>query len=130
MRWYIRVLSNYAVFSGRARRKEYWAFFGLNLLIAVGLGFVEGIVIAVSGGTAGDVSVLGTIYQLAILIPSIAVGVRRMHDTDHSGWWLLFPFVNFVLAVTDGTSGPNRFGPDPKAAETTDVTPTLAPASR
>jgi uncharacterized membrane protein YhaH (DUF805 family) len=121
MGWYFHVLRNYAVFTGRARRKEYWAFFGLNLLIALALGFIEGIVIAVSEGSPGDVSVLGTLYQLAILIPSIAVGVRRMHDTDHSGWWLLFPVVNFVLAVSDGTRGPNRFGPDPKDATESDA---------
>ena len=112
MTWYIQVLKKYAVFSGRARRKEYWMFFLFNILIAVALGIVEGIL-----GIApeSDESVLVTIYQLGILIPAIAVGVRRMHDTDHSGWWLLLPIVNLVFAVTEGTRGANRFGPDPKA---------------
>lgn len=112
MKWYIEVLRKYAVFSGRARRKEYWMFFLFNIIVAVVLGFVEGILgIAPESGQ----SVLVSIYQLAILIPAIAVGVRRMHDTDHSGWWLLLPIVNFVFAVTEGRRGDNRFGPDPKA---------------
>ena len=85
MKWYLDVLKKYAVFSGRARRKEYWMFFLFNLIIAAVLGFIEGIVgIAPESGQ----SVLVAIYQLAILIPAIGVGVRRMHDTDHSGWRL------------------------------------------
>lgn len=63
-------------------------------------------------GTGG---ILGMIYSLGVLTPGIAVVVRRMHDTDHSGWWLLVPIVNLVFAVSDGTRGDNRFGPDPKA---------------
>ncbi len=116
MNWYLQVLKKYAVFSGRARRKEYWMFFLFNLIIAFVLGFIEGIV-----GIApeSDQSVLVTIYQLAILIPSIAVGVRRMHDSDHSGWWLLVPIVNIVFAVSEGTRGVNRFGSDPKAISQT-----------
>ena len=116
MNWYLEVLKKYAVFSGRARRKEYWMFFLFNLIIAFVLGFIEGIVgIAMESGQ----SVLATIYQLAVLIPSIAVGVRRMHDTDHSGWWLLVPIVNLVFAVREGTRGDNRFGSDPKAISQT-----------
>ena len=56
------------------------------------------------------------IYALAVLTPALAVGVRRMHDTDHSGWWLLFPLVNLLFAVRAGQRGGNRFGSDPKAA--------------
>jgi len=112
MNWYLEVLKKYAVFSGRARRKEYWMFFLFNIIIAFALGFIEGIA---GIAPASDQSVLATIYQLAVLIPSIAVGVRRMHDTDHSGWWLLVPIVNLVFAVSEGTRGDNRFGPDPKA---------------
>lgn len=113
MKWYLEVLKKYAVFSGRARRKEYWMFILFNLIIGFALGLIEGIV---GGGTPkGDRSILITIYQLAILIPSIAVGVRRMHDTNHNGWWLLFPVVNLVFAVLEGTQGENRYGSDPKA---------------
>jgi uncharacterized membrane protein YhaH (DUF805 family) len=78
----------------------------------VARGFVEGILGIASESKA---SVLATIYELVILLPATAVGVRRMHDTDHSGWWLLLPIVNLVFAVTEGTRGNNRFGPDPKA---------------
>jgi uncharacterized membrane protein YhaH (DUF805 family) len=105
MNYYTDVLKKYAEFTGRARRKEYWMFFLINFIISLAIGFVAGMI---------KVPVLGTIYSLAVLVPSIAVGVRRMHDTDHSGWWLLFPIVNLVFACTDGTPGENRFGPDPK----------------
>ena len=111
MNWYLEAMKKYAVFSGRARRKEYWMFFLFNLIIAFGLGLVEGIL---DIAPESDDSILATIYQLAVLIPSIAVGVRRMHDTDHSGWWLLLPIVNLVFACTEGTRGDNRFGADPK----------------
>ena len=59
-------------------------------------------------------SIFGNIYFLAVLIPSIAVGIRRMHDVDKSGWFILIPIYNLILAITDGTKGANRFGPDPK----------------
>lgn len=116
MKWYIDVLKKYAVFHGRARRKEYWMFFLVSVIIAIVLGAIEGI-LGIAGQT--DQSVLATIYQFAILIPALAVGVRRMHDTDHSGWWLLVPIVNLVLAVRRGQRGDNRFGPDPKATSPT-----------
>jgi uncharacterized membrane protein YhaH (DUF805 family) len=113
MQWYLIALKKYAVFRGRARRKEYWIFFLFNVLIVVALVGVEGLL-----GIAPDSeeSVLATLYQLVVMVPAIAVGVRRMHDTDHSGWWLLVPFVNLFFAVREGEPGENRFGPDPKAA--------------
>lgn len=111
MNWYIGVLKKYAQFSGRARRKEYWMFFLFSIIVVIILGFVSGMLNLGNGYSSPLVS----LYDLAVLLPSIAVGVRRMHDTDHSGWWLLFPIVNLVFAVTGGTSGDNRFGPDPKA---------------
>ncbi len=112
MNWYLKVLKQYAVFNGRARRKEYWMFFLFNLLISIALGFMEGLL-----GIArnNDQSVLSNIYSLAVLIPSIAVGIRRMHDTNRSGWWLLLPIVNLIFLAQDGQAGENRFGPDPKA---------------
>ena len=112
MSWYLKALKNYAGFEGRSRRKECWMFFLFNMIIAMVLGFIEGVLgIAQDSGT----SIFGSIYQLAVLIPSIAVGVRRMHDTDHSGWWLLVPIVSFVFLVTDGTKGDNQYGSNPKA---------------
>lgn len=112
MNWYLEVLRKYAVFVGRARRKEYWIFVLGNVII----GFVIGLVMGIAGANPNGVNVPVLLFQLAILIPSLAVGVRRMHDTDHSGWWLLVPIVNLVFAVSAGTHGSNRFGVDPKLA--------------
>lgn len=111
MNWYLKALRNYATFEGRARRKEYWLFMLFNFLIATALALAEGVANPFS---SSDQGVLATIYYLAVLIPGLAVAVRRMHDTDHSGWWILLPIVNFVLSVREGQSGSNRFGPDPK----------------
>jgi len=111
MTWYLRVLKKYAVFQGRAQRKEYWMFFLFSLIITFVLGFIEGTLLY---PLPAEESVLANIYWLAVLIPSFAVGVRRMHDTDHSGWWVIVPFFNFYFGCIDGTSGDNRFGPDPK----------------
>ena len=114
MKWYLQVLSKYAVFEGRARRKEYWSFFLWNVLIVFVLALVEA---ATSTAPARDQGALVTVYQLAMLIPSFAVAVRRMHDTNHSGWWSLVPIVSFVYALTAGDRGTNRFGPDPKGSQ-------------
>lgn len=105
MNWYLKVLKNYATFSGRARRKEYWMFILFNMIISFVFGFIGGL---------AHFELLGTIYTLAVLIPSIAVGVRRMHDLGKSGWYLLIPIYNLVLACTDGEQGENAYGPDPK----------------
>jgi len=113
MHWYLEVLKKYAVFSGRARRKEYWMFFLFNIIIAFILGFVLGIIQA---ATHINLSSVSLIYSLAILIPSIAVGIRRMHDLGRSGWWILFPVVNFVFLCLDGQPEENEYGPNPKAA--------------
>jgi uncharacterized membrane protein YhaH (DUF805 family) len=114
MNTYLDVLTKkYATTTGRARRREYWTFVLINLVIVIVLGFVESML-----GLFRDSqqSILGLIFQLAVLVPTIAVSIRRMHDTDHSGWWVLVPIVNLIFALTGGTKGENRFGPDPKAA--------------
>ena len=96
MQWYLEVMKKYAVFSGRAQRKEYWMFFLFNIIISVAIGFVLGFIGGVLGiGTALS-NPASIIYSLAVFVPSIAVGVRRMHDLGRSGWWILFPFVNLV----------------------------------
>ncbi len=116
MNWYIEVLKKYAVFSGRARRKEYWMFFLFNIIISFVLGFIEGL--------AGLPGALSGLYSLAVLIPGIAVSVRRLHDTNRSGWWLLIGLVPFIGAIVllifmlqDGQPGDNRYGPNPKDSE-------------
>lgn len=105
MNYYIDVLKNYALFTGRARRKEFWMFVLVNVIIGFVIGLVAGLI---------KFPMLGAIYNLAVLVPSIAVGARRMHDTDHSGWWQIVPFVNLYFACIDGTPGENSYGPDPK----------------
>lgn len=112
MNWYIAVLKKYAVFQGRARRKEYWMFFLFNIIVAFLLGLIEGL----AGINLGNgQSILGNVYQLAVFLPSIAVGIRRMHDVNKSGWFMLVPIYNLILAVKQGDTGENRFGSDPKA---------------
>jgi len=112
MNWYLQVLKNYAGFSGRARRKEYWMFLLFNIIISVVL---TAIAIPLK------IYWLTSIYSLAIFIPSLAVSVRRLHDIDKSGWWLLvglIPFVGFIVLIVffvmDGTPSDNTFGPSPK----------------
>jgi uncharacterized membrane protein YhaH (DUF805 family) len=121
MEWYTTVLKKYAVFDGRARRKEYWMFFLINVVIQIILNILDRIIGTDYESGSG---ILSTIYGLAILVPSIAVGVRRMHDTNRSGWWVLInlvPCVGFIIfivfAAQEGTVGPNQYGEDPKAAE-------------
>ncbi|MCX6599433.1 MAG: DUF805 domain-containing protein [Acidobacteria bacterium] len=114
MNWYIRVLKKYAVFSGRARRKEYWMFGLIQTFVYIAAMILDA-VLGTSGPDTGRGGVIETLVMLGTLLPTAAAGVRRMHDTDHSGWWLLVPIVNFVFLVLEGTHGPNRFGPDPKA---------------
>lgn len=120
MDWYLKVIRNYVGFSGRARRKEYWIFVLINIVISIVLAMVDGMLGLKVGGEQGA-GLLGLIYSLAILLPSIAVGVRRLHDTGRSGWWMLIAFVPFigfivllVFFVLDSQPGSNEYGPNPK----------------
>lgn len=106
MNYYLKVLQNYANFDGRARRSEYWYFVLFNIIISFTLSYV---------GIMMGTTILSNIYTLAVLIPGIAVAVRRMHDVGKSGWYVLIPIYNLVLACTEGTSGDNEYGADPKA---------------
>jgi len=106
MNYYIKALKNYATFSGRASRKEYWMFVLFNIIFAFVFGFVCGF--------AGAPE-LAQLYTLATLLPSISVAVRRMHDVDKSGWFVLIPIYNLILALTEGTKGDNEYGAEPKA---------------
>lgn len=122
MEWATLPLKKYADFTGRARRKEYWMFALLVIAASVVIGMVEGIL-----GLSGTLAMYGPLsllFMLAILIPSIAVGVRRLHDTNRSGWWMLIgliPIVGsivlLVFFVLEGTRGPNAYGPDPLEGE-------------
>jgi uncharacterized membrane protein YhaH (DUF805 family) len=112
MKWYFMVLKKYADFNGRARRSEYWYFVLFNYLVQLLIGYI--------GLYTFENPYFGTIYFLAVFIPYIAVGVRRMHDVNKSGWYILIPIYNLILCCTDGTNGPNDYGPDPKRPEILD----------
>ncbi len=120
MDWYLKVLKNYAEFSGRARRKEYWMFVLFNLIFYYVLMFIDWII-----GTFDPeigLGVLGGLYSLAVFIPGLAVSVRRLHDIGKSGWMILIvlipligPIWLLVLMVQDSQPGENQYGPNPKA---------------
>ncbi|GAB7256466.1 DUF805 domain-containing protein [uncultured Polaribacter sp.] len=109
MNWYLKVLKQYADFKGRARRKEYWMFVLINAIISFTIKFImQGTLVS------PETSLIETIYSVAVFLPSLAVGVRRMHDAGKSGWFLLIPFYNLYLACTDSENGENKWGPNPK----------------
>ena len=124
MEWMLMPYRRYADFSGRSTRQEYWMFYLLFVivyvvcLIIMGMGApsVDPMTGQLSGG--GVLATIGAgllgLFVLGSFIPSIAVSIRRMHDQDRSGWWILCPIANIIFLFIDGTPGTNRFGPDPK----------------
>jgi len=119
MHYYFEALKKYAVFSGRSRRKEYWIFSLFNIIISIVLGFTEAAL-----GMSGEMGmgIISIIYALFVFLPGLAVTVRRLHDTNRSGWWIfisLIPLIGaivlLVFMVTDSNEGDNNFGSDPKA---------------
>ena len=131
MEWIFMPLRRYAEFSGRSRRKEYWMFalglFLAYLVLAVVGGMLVGLGSAATGSDdtaalfSSPVMIRLVIFALGIIIPSIAVQVRRFHDQDKSGWFVLIgliPYLGGIIVLVfmclEGTKGPNRFGPDPK----------------
>lgn len=124
-------IRKYAEFEGRARRSEFWLFTLFDIILLFGWAILFGISAAISGDRAGPVAIgiglLGVVLYLCLLIPRLAVTVRRLHDSDKSGWWILIamlPFGGIVLLVfycLDGTRGPNRYGPDPKGPNPAEV---------
>lgn len=122
MHWYIDVLKKYAVFSGRAQRAEYWMFLLINLIISIAIGIFSSVTGMVS---ENGISILSSLYSLGIIIPSIAVTVRRLHDIDKSGWWILMsliPFIGIIVLlifmIRDSQVGTNRYGSNPKEIKT------------
>jgi len=120
MSWYTGVLKKYAVFEGRARRKEYWMFQLFNML-AILILFIPSAALAFAIDIPGLSSLLPVIYVLAVLVPTIAVAVRRFHDQDRSGLFYLLaliPSVGGIIVLVfmclEGTPGPNQYGPNPK----------------
>ena len=123
MKWYLMAFKNYATFKGRARRKEYWMFFLFNMIfaiVAMVLDSLLGLTFSIEGQSIGY-GYIYTAYLLFIIIPSISLLVRRLHDVNKSGWfyWIqLIPLVGqiwiLILMVKEGTNGENTYGKDPK----------------
>ena len=125
MHWFMEVLRKYAVFSGRARRKEYWYFALGYLVLYVACALIDWVLGPIWSLIGEDIGLFGLLLAIGLFLPSLAVTVRRLHDTDRSGWWILIffiPIVGVIVAVvflaSKGTEGENRFGPDPKASAT------------
>lgn len=115
LEWYLKPFKQYADFEGRARRKEYWTFTLGNVLISLILG-------GGGAGIGGGAEFAGMVFSLFILIPGIAVCVRRLHDTGRSGFWIFIAFVPIVgffvllyFMIVEGDSSQNSYGPNPKA---------------
>lgn len=113
MEWYLKAFKNYAVFKGRARRKEYWMFVLFNLIVAFVIGLIETLI--------GISSILSTLYSLAVLLPGLSITVRRLHDTGRSGWWILIgliPIVGSIILLVfmclDSDVNTNEHGANPK----------------
>lgn len=112
MNWYLSVVKNYVGFSGRASRKEYWMFVLFNIIFFI--------ITIVLDNMLDGTGIIFFIYALVLFLPSLAVTIRRLHDTDRTGWWALLSFIpigDLVLLVfmcLEGTVGENRFGADPK----------------
>jgi len=126
MQWYLDVLKKYAVFEGRAQRKEYWFFILFNILFTFLLTIVDGLTGTVNADTG--YGLLSGLYTLAVLIPSIAVCVRRLHDSDRTGWWfliLLIPVIGAIIMLVfmcfDSDKNDNEYGPNPKIQPSTAV---------
>lgn len=123
MNWFIGALKKYATFSGRAQRAEYWYFILFYTLIYIGLAIIDSVTGTLSAETG--MGLLSGIYSLAILLPSLAVGARRLHDIGKSGWWLLIgiiPLIGVIILiiflVKDSEPSENAYGPNPKETAT------------
>lgn len=124
MDWMLLPYRRYVDFSGRSRRKEYWMFYLfvvivyviLSIIMSMGAPTIDPMTGQISGG--GALMTIGSglllLFALGTFLPALAVSIRRMHDQDRSGWWILCPIANIIFLFIDGTAGPNRFGPDPK----------------
>jgi len=113
--------NKYATFQERAARSEFWYFALFQFIANLVLGYVDAFFLF---GAGGDISVLSSLFGLAVFIPSISVAVRRLHDIDRSGWWwwlLIIPLIGWIILIiwyaTKGTDGRNRFGADPLASD-------------
>ncbi|BBT19007.1 uncharacterized membrane protein YhaH (DUF805 family) [Pseudomonas sp. SLBN-26] len=114
MEWYLKCLKQYFDFNGRARRKEYWMFTLVNLVISIALTVIFGVI-------SEKLLPLANLYSLAVLLPALGVTARRLHDIGKSGWFMLIALIPLVglyviyLLAKDSDPGQNAYGPNPKA---------------
>jgi uncharacterized membrane protein YhaH (DUF805 family) len=120
MDWYLEALKKYAVFEGRSRRKEYWFFGFFNAIFSVVL-VIADVLFGTSGGLSSP-GLLSGLYTLGVFLPALAVLVRRLHDTNRSGWWVLISFLPLIgvlvllfFSLQEGQPGENQYGISPKA---------------
>ncbi len=120
MKWYLKVLKQYADFTGRARRTEYWMFILFNMIFALVATILDNL-LGLKFTPKIPYGFIYLIYALVTFIPGLAVMVRRLHDVDKSGWWFLIGLIPIigtiwiiVLLATDGTPGTNQYGVNPK----------------
>ncbi|KJV38571.1 DUF805 domain-containing protein [Acinetobacter brisouii] len=110
--WAMKCLKNYTNFSGRARRKEYWYFYLFQIL----LGFILGLILEIIGLSESQVNIFTGLLNLFFFLPALAVGVRRLHDVDRSGWWMLIAFTIigliplFIWMVSETKPERNQWG--------------------
>ncbi|CAM3739989.1 Inner membrane protein YhaH [Vibrio aerogenes CECT 7868] len=116
MNWFTAAFKKYTVFSGRARRKEYWMFYLFMMIFML--------ITCILDVLVGSYGLITGLFGLAVLLPSLSLTIRRLHDTGRSGWWCfitLVPVVGaiafFVFTVLPGNFGDNQYGPDPKKIE-------------
>ena len=114
MQWYIKAWKKYAVFSGRASRKEYWMFVLYDVIFVL---LIALIAVTLDPESNSDQIVSVDIYNLVTFIPAISAGCRRMHDIGRSGWWMLVPIISFFFLIEKGDRGSNKYGPNPLTNE-------------
>ncbi|MEC2076568.1 DUF805 domain-containing protein [Metabacillus fastidiosus] len=113
MKWYLKAFQKYAIFKGRARRKEFWMFFLINFIILLVFTIIQEV---------ADIPFLAAVYFLASMLPTLALSVRRLHDIGRSGWWILIYYVPFgsivllVFACLDSEEGDNQYGVNAKVS--------------
>jgi len=127
MEWYLKVVrDNYANFTGRARRQEYWMFVLFNIIFIFAIALISGIMASIFDAPA--FMILYALYIFAVIIPSLAVAVRRLHDIGKSGWFYLIGLIPLIggiwliiLFATEGDVGPNAYGQDPKRPDSNEI---------
>lgn len=125
MKCYVEAIKNYAVFKGRTTSKEFWMFMLFNILIALAIGFIVAFVLIMAGANDAQLDticdIVSNVYALFILLPTISITVRRLHDTGMSGWWCLIVIIPIlgwiiilIMCMLISEPFPNEYGPTTK----------------